>query len=263
MLHLASVRNDAHGVHFSEGDSPYALELFEKTVDGAIAADPRLKLIINGSYGDNHTISLGWAKYTQSGPINPNEQTIMGEVVENKVKTVGIAKGRRAYFAFDHTLRVQGAVHVNVHQEDPCYFGIGKPPAVDAALGGLGPLLIKNKEFDDGDDFYRGLNSYLPATGGIGIASSRRWSSPFEPHGLHDALLVFAQPHGTNPGLSIDRLRAKLGDAGFDNAVLLDGSNSVMLTRDGVRRIKQGPFKNRITSVGLGFYYDSNLSLPW
>jgi hypothetical protein len=44
--------------------------------------------------------------------------------------------------------------------------------------------------------------------------------------------------------------------------VLLDGSDSVMLMRDGIRVIRQGSFKNRVTSIGLGFFYEASGGLP-
>ena len=221
-----------------------ALEFFETTVDNAITADPRLQLVVNGSYGDNQTAQGIFRRLLGTDPIEPSEQEIMGEVVENGVKTVGTPRPARAFFAFDHTNRT---VKVPLRPAPMCSFGIGNPPTVDVGLGGLGPILIGGTKFDNSHSWYAALNAFAPQTGRIGIASSFATG----------VLLVFAQPQGTKPGLSVDQLRDKLSDAGFNDAVLLDGSDSVMVTRAGTRRIKQGPFKNRVTSVGLGFFYEA------
>jgi hypothetical protein len=219
------------------------LGFFATTVDNTIAADPRLGLILNGSYVDNETRKGVTSKLFGSGFIDPNQQPIMGDVIQGGAKVTGEPRTNRAFFAFDHTLRTQAPV---------CFFGIGNPPtSADAGLGGLGPLLIGGSKFTNTDSWYRSLNSYAPQTGRIGIASSVA-------QGL---VLVFAQPQGTRPGLTLDALRDKLSDAGFDDAVLLDGSDSVMLTLRGMRRISQGPFKNRVTSIGLGFFYEAG-ALP-
>lgn len=221
-----------------------ALEFFATTVDNAVSADPLLKLVINGSYGDNHSATGAFARLLGSGPLAADQQEIMGHVVQGGVNVTGISRARRAFFAFDHTLRTQAPV---------CFFGSGDPPtSADAALGGLGPLLIDGTTFDNRDLWYASLNAFAPQTGRMGIASSTA-------SGL---TLVFAQPQGTRPGITVDQLRDKLSAAAFDNAVLLDGSDSVMLTRDGVRRIPQGSFKNRVTSVGLGFFYAPGSGLP-
>jgi hypothetical protein len=221
-----------------------ALELFDATVDNAVRADPLLKLVINGSYGDNQTVAGSLTRLFGSGPIAPEQQEIIGRVVQSGVNVTGTSRPRRAFFAFDHTQRTQAPV---------CFYGVGDPPtSADAALGGLGPLLINGSKFDDRDAWYASLNAFAPQTGRIGIASSTA-------NGL---ILVFAQPQGTRPGTTVDQFRDKLSDAAFDNAVLLDGSDSVMLTLNGVRRIAQGSFKNRVTSIGLGFFYEAGSGLP-
>jgi hypothetical protein len=222
-----------------------AVEFFETTIDDAFNTDPRLKLIVNGSYGDNQSLKiiLRLAK-PGTGPVDADLQEIMGNVIQGGAKVAGSPRPLRAFFAFDHSQRTQAPV---------CSYGIGDPPTgVDAALGGLGPLVIGNTKFDNRDAWYAALNSFAPQTGRIGIASSIAT-------GL---ILVFAQPQGTRPGLTVDQLRDKLSDAGFDDAVLLDGSDSVMVMRDGARRISQGPKKNRLTSIGLGFFYEAGSGLP-
>jgi hypothetical protein len=221
-----------------------ALEFFETTVDNAVKADPRLKLIINGSYGDNQTRSGAFSRLFGSDPIDANLQEVMGDVIRSGSKVAGTPRSSRAFMAFDHTLRTQAPV---------CFFGIGNPPSTaDAALGGLGQIVIGSTKSDNADPWYAALNAFAPQTGRIGIASSVTT-------GL---ILVFAQPQGTKPGLTLDKLRDKLSDAGFEDAVLLDGSDSVMLTRDGTTLIRQGSFKNRVTSIGLGFFYEAGSGLP-
>jgi hypothetical protein len=225
-----------------------AVEPFENTVTNAFNGDNRRKLIINGCYQDNATSSGIWKKLSKS-PSSPGDFEIMGDVVESGTQTTSHPNATRAFFAFDSTQRSQAPV---------CFFGIGHPPtAIDAALGGLGPVLITSgspttrKAFDNTDNWYASLNAFPARTGRVGIASSIA-------KGL---VMVFGQPDQSTSGLTIDQLRDKLNDADFDDAVLLDGSDSVMLVRDGAFRIRQGAFKNRVTTIGLTLFYAGTTSV--
>ena len=65
-------------------------------------------------------------------------------------------------------------------------------------------------------------------------------------------LLIAVQPHG-GTGVSHDDLRDKLAGVGVENAVFLDGSDSVLLQVDGVLHVRPAKAKDQTNSVGIGF----------
>jgi hypothetical protein len=101
---------------------------------------------------------------------------------------------------------------------------------------------------DNKDPWYAALNAYSANTGRVLVAST-----------ASGHVMVVVQPDGSSPGLTLDQLRDKLIAADFDDAVALDGSTSAMLYRNGTIQVPQSGFKNRVTAVGLGFFYDPPL----
>jgi exopolysaccharide biosynthesis protein len=66
-------------------------------------------------------------------------------------------------------------------------------------------------------------------------------------------LIVLAQPDGASTGITLDDLRDKLVAAGVENAVFLDGSDSVTFYAQGSIQIAPGKNKDRTIPAGLGF----------
>jgi exopolysaccharide biosynthesis protein len=64
---------------------------------------------------------------------------------------------------------------------------------------------------------------------------------------------VLALPHGAPTGITLDDLRDKLAGVGVENAVFLDGSDSVTFYTKGSLLISPGKNKDRTIPVGLGF----------
>ena len=66
-------------------------------------------------------------------------------------------------------------------------------------------------------------------------------------------MLVGVQPHAAG-GTDFDSLKLWLFELGCDNAVFLDGSDSVMLHALGKFWVQPASRKNRSNTVGLAFY---------
>ncbi len=66
-------------------------------------------------------------------------------------------------------------------------------------------------------------------------------------------LLVLGQRDGASTGITLDNLRNKLAGVGVDDAVFLDGSDSVTFFAKGTLQISPGTNKNRTIPAGLGF----------
>ena len=66
-------------------------------------------------------------------------------------------------------------------------------------------------------------------------------------------LLFLVLPHNSATGLSTDDMRDKLAAVGVEDALMLDGSDSVMLMVKSKWQIRQGENKDEGTTVGLAF----------
>jgi len=66
-------------------------------------------------------------------------------------------------------------------------------------------------------------------------------------------MLVGVQPHGAG-GTDFDSLELWLLELGCDNAVFLDGSDSVMLHARGKFWVQPASRKDRSNTIGLAFY---------
>jgi hypothetical protein len=65
--------------------------------------------------------------------------------------------------------------------------------------------------------------------------------------------MALVVPHNSKTGLSADSLRDKLAAVGVEDALMLDGSDSVMLMVNSIWKIRQGDDKDEGTTVGLAF----------
>ncbi|OMH39750.1 phosphodiester glycosidase family protein [Motiliproteus sp. MSK22-1] len=65
-------------------------------------------------------------------------------------------------------------------------------------------------------------------------------------------LMVIVQPNGV-AGLSFDTIKSKLIKQGCENAIFLDGSDSVMLFANGFFHVRQGANKNESNTMGISF----------
>src|SRR5205807_2651499 len=86
-------------------------------VQAAIAEQPRLKLVINGSFGDN----------------NFTGQNVTGRVVENYKITDGSSELDKGYIAYQKNLGAE-TFHFR--------FGIGDTPLCDVGIGGSGSVML-------------------------------------------------------------------------------------------------------------------------
>jgi hypothetical protein len=252
---------------FTDGDLQYAVtranrcemdvihrtakEFFSKTVeDNCAASFP--SAAVNGSFGDAGRITKTF-QWLASDPLDPDVLEVMGDVVIGAVRLpVSNSRRNRAFLAYD----VSSAPVSRTYQ-----FGIGDPPAdARAALGGLGPVIIAGKAFSANRkdaNFHQWYTdqAILPAVSGKVLVAI----SPNE-----QFLLLLVQPHATSAPLKLDVIRDKLVLAGTQNAVFLDGSDSVMLFIAGSWKVRQGgkagSYKDRVTSIGLRFHFQPEIA---
>jgi hypothetical protein len=226
-------------------------EFFSKTVED-ICASAVPSAAIDGSFGDGSMISKGF-NWSSSGPLDPDVLELMGDVVIDRVR-IGLSNTRntRAFLAYDVS---SATVSRKYH------FGMGDPPVdARAALGGLGPVIIGGRVFSanrSDPNFHQWYmdQAVLPAASGkvlVAISPDERF------------LLLLVHPHATSSPLKLDAIRDKLVLAGTQNAVFLDGSDSVMLFVAGDWKVRQGlaagSYKDRVTSIGLRFHFQDELA---
>jgi hypothetical protein len=211
-------------------------------------------VVINGNmynYAPNRA-GLLW------GPGNPADTTPIGLVVESGVRTVGTTQPER-FFIADTLGPVFG--------KD---FGMGDPSTTSnlSAMGGLGPLVIGGLRYGTGNRYRAGTTG--PAIGAPGAAAGdliQRSNATYASAASRGAgtgkvavghssverkLIVVAQPDG-GTGMSQDVFRDKLIGVGIDNAVFLDGSDSVTFWAGGSFHVQPGRMKNHSITIGLGF----------
>lgn len=223
-------------------------ESFEDTVKAAIASNPRLRLVTNGSYFlfPNNANSSAWKlaskawTYATPGAEDPSFTTIYGKAYD---KLAGLS-------ILGLTFSDPGAacLYFEAGGNPRWTFDIGDPPSsCTAGISGLIPLIIKKQKIDDTNQRYKAAKAY----GGIGRLSLARSSDS-------NLLLAMLQPDKRS-GLSIDQIRDKLFDADMSDAVLLDGADSVMMVVDGVWKVHQSDYKKATTNIGLGFFYEPKM----
>lgn len=238
-----------------------AEELFEQT---ARSAQARLKLLalVNGN---NYDVTPAGKADALVGhdPVPAKESIPLGLVVDNGSVVTGVSKPQRFYVAF----------RAAVSQPRGSYeFGMGDPPTqVVSALGGLGPLIINGVKYGVGNKYSVGAPPNAPATGEPDAASApflvQRNNNTYASLAALGPitgkaviavstsgrkLLVVVQPDGVS-GITLDELRDKLAAVGVDNAVFLDGSDSTMLMIGPSLLVQDGPNKDELNTVGVGF----------
>lgn len=156
--------------------------------------------------------------------------------------------------------------------ENAYSFGVGDPPTdADVALGGLGPLIIGGLKYGNGNLYKAGVPAGAPASGEpaakykpyltqrndlryIGqAAQGPRGKGGVALCRKERKMLIFVIPIDAPTGLSHDALRDKLAAVGIDDALFVDGSDSVMLMINNTWRVRQGDNKDELTTLALGF----------
>jgi hypothetical protein len=237
-----------------------AQELFHTTVERE-RLSRQFAVVVNANFYDVSNLGL-LSALTGSGPIAASATTPVGRLVE-RMSFIG---GRPApdLFYLDNAA-------------GPLYgysFGFGDPPStgVLAAVGGLGPLIIGGLRYGVGNLYKPGTPSSAPATGAppaqfagalvqrnnntyVSAAAKgpRTGKAVIARSSGEGKLIILVQPHAAPTGISHDNLRDKLFALGVDDAVFLDGSDSVMLMVDGVWLVRQAARKDQTNTIGIGF----------
>ncbi len=229
-------------------------ELFSATINSYAK---KFRVIINGQfYGVSKSGILD--ALIGNDPVDPKHTTPEGRVINNG-KLIG---GRDTPLMF----------HIeNNWKGSPAYkFGFGAAPLKsNSAVGGCGPVIINNLPYGEVNKYSKKVagkiqgepsaknkpfltqrsnstfSAYLkrpPYTGKTLIAHSS----------LRNTLLTLVLPHGAT-GITLPAVRDKLKNAGFNNAVFLDGSDSSLLVVNGNYIASPGPDKNETNVVGIGF----------
>jgi len=266
--------------HFNDGDLQYAAmnasvkmrtivrtreELFEDTID---RENGRFKVAINGNW---YGLDLAGKMDALSGhdPVEATHTSPEGQVISNGRIVTGTPEPDKFYVAYSDI--VEGASN----PADSYRFGFGNPPGTSlAAMGGLGPVIIGKLKYGTRNLYRSGCPSGAPATGQPGSAYAgyliQRSNFTYTSFlGLGQTtgkiavalcrsaqkILVLVQPNGSSNGITLDTLRDKLAGVGVDDAVFLDGSDSVMLVINGTWHIRPGENKSETNTTGLGFFH--------
>lgn len=154
-------------------------------------------------------------------------------------------------------------------------FGRGNPPVGRniTAMGGLTAMIIGKLKYGTGNKYASGAPAGAPATGEPAARykpyliqrNDARYAAQAAKMGATGGkaavalcrstktLLALVVPHNSRTGLSADSLRDKLADVGVEDALMLDGSDSVMLMVNSMWRVRQDENKDEGTTVGLAF----------
>lgn len=268
--------------HFNDGSVQYAVlhgsakmviihrtleELFETTVRRAVVLQD-LKAAINGNWYDVSNSGLLDALIGHD-PILAFETTPIGHVVVGGRVVAGTSEPDRFYV---------GRLSLILQTAFLYEFDLGDPPSahlLSTAIGGLGPMIINGLKFGSRNLYRAGVPSGAPATGDPGsqfrpflIQRSNNTYRAFAAlpaatgkvllavSQSHDKILLIVQRHGAANPPTLDAFRDKLANVGIENAVFLDGSDSVMLNIDGTFHVRMGLNKDECCTVGIGFKYD-------
>ena len=264
--------------HFNDGDVQYAAmdasalmvivrrtteELFERFVARESRAE-HLKVVINGNYYD---VELDGKIDAFNGhdPVQAYYSLPEGHVLSQGSRVDGSSRP-------DHFFVAREAINYP-NPSDAYTFGQGDPPlASDAALGGLGPLIINRLKFGIGNIYRQGVPANPPRTGEPGprhrpFLAQRNNNTYANFAGMGDLrgkvvlalcraarkILVLVQPEDPPTGISLDSLRDKLASVGVDDAVFMDGGNSAMLVINNRLHVHMDADKNELCTIGLGF----------
>ena len=202
----------------------------------------------------------GWTYRAGSDPIDPSDCPPMGQVINASTVVAGRLNAR-------HVLRGTGPGPGFAYS-----FGNGNPSGAKplTVLGGLGPIIIGGLKYGNGN-LYKPGTTGGPSTGDPGptyasslIQRNNNTYISLSKHGAtvgkgviaHNAakkkLLVLIQPISMNTGITLDNLRDKLFGVGVENAVFLDGSDSVCFYNQAIWLAFPGENKNRVDPGGPG-----------
>ena len=229
-------------------------ELFTETVDRE--AGPNSVIINGNQYDLTFGGKVGAALWDD--PVRPHRTTPEGTVIADGEHLTGTPEPERFYMAYD--------------EEAGYTFGQGEPPpGVDAAVGGLGPIIIDGQPYGVGNEYRDGVPQGAPETGPPGDAYApfltQRNNNTYEAFAdrgdsvgktivAHSSatgqLMVISQQDGV-AGRSLDEIRDALIAQGFDNAVFMDGSTSALLQTGDVLRTFPSASKDETNNVGIEF----------
>ena len=264
--------------HFNDGDVQYAAmdasalmiivrrtrgELFERFV-ARYSREEHLKVVINGNYYDVELDGKTDA-YFGHDPVEALYSLPEGHVVSEGHLVDGSSRPNHFFVAREP---------INYPNPSDAYtFGQGDPPREsDAALGGLGPLIINRLKFGIGNLYHSGVPAGAPHTGEPGprhrpflaqrnnntyvdfaAMGDRRGKVVLAIARAAQKILVLVQPEDTPTGISLDNLRDKLASVGVDDAVFMDGGNSALLVINNRFHVHMDDDKNELCTIGLGF----------
>ena len=208
-----------------------SLDTLSSTIEAAVKKNPRIRLVIAGCFQE----------------LTGGVKALMGQIIEGRGQPpLGNSRPTRARLCYDRNIRTESS---------PFHFGIGDPfVGRDAGAGGLCPMLLTDdsvyppsRQTFLTDPFFQGLDKESPGTGRTFIARNRRKA----------LLLAIVQPHASRPGRILSSFMTKLREAGVDDAVSLDGSDSVFFFFNGVWAVGPPPTHKDVRNVtAIGFSYD-------
>lgn len=176
---------------------------------------------------------------------------------------------------FDPSLLREGDEFTVPTPAEAYSFAQGDPPIGGriTAMGGLAPMIIGGLKYGTGNKYAAGAPAGAPQTGEPAARYRRfliqrndaRYAGQAAQMGATGGkaavalcrsartLLFLVVPNGSRRGLSTDALRDKLAGVGVEDALMLDGSDSVMLMVQNAWKVRQGDNKDEGTTVGLAF----------
>jgi len=262
----ADIYNDGE-VFYVVLDDSARMELVRRTnkelfsITAAIALAKGYRVIVNGLMYTVHVSGLTYRLGTD--PIDPADVTPDGQLIESS----SVVAGRPAPLMFFVS---QGASPGFTYR-----FGAGDPssasPGPLTAMGGAGPLIIGGLKYGNGN-LYKPGTAAGPGSGDPGatfvpnlIQRNNQTYIDFANRGpsvgktviAHCAaqkkVMILGNRDAAPTGITLDDLRDKLFGVGVENAVFLDGSDSVLYLVNGMFLAHPGKNKNRTIPAGLGF----------
>jgi hypothetical protein len=228
-----------------------------------------MKVIVNGNMFSAGGIAKAWAAV--GSPDDAADTTPLGKLVTGGSYVGGNASPLMFFFA---QITVPPAA-AGTGGRLSFLAGAGDPaaaPDVQAAVGGVGPLIISGLSFGSTNVFAPGAPGTPPATGAPPPADLpfllQRSNATFADIERRPAatgktilascwmqrkLIVLVQPHGAAAGLSYTDIRDKLAKLWVDQAVFLDGSDSSFLWVGGRFVARPATYKDDLDTVAIGF----------
>jgi hypothetical protein len=233
------------------------------------AAAPGMKVVVNGNMFSAGGGARIWARLNSAD--DAKDTTPLGRLVDKGAYVGGSSSPMMFYFAQITVPFGRGGA------SGPLSFraGAGDPPSapdVQAAVGGVGPLIISGLSFGSSNVFAPGAPVTPPTIGQPPQADvpflRQRSNATFDaierrPKYTGKAILascwaqrkliVMVQPHGAAAGVSYTDIRDSLTKLRVDQAVFLDGSDSVFLWAGGQFAATPATYKDDLDTVAIGF----------